>query len=713
MGNMILPGGRSLYDPYNMPGVAAPNQNPSQAYSDGTLVPSCHTADIMQLMMERYVRADAALASWAAVAKKCIDYVEGKQWSAEALLKAADDDRPTITLNKIASLVRLILGYHRSNRLDNRVLPTDDANSTESVATVLSKVFKQIATNNQEAYVSTEVFLDGIIGGRGYYDWRLNFERNDFGEILGIAKDPFTIRPDPDADTYDPTQWGHVFESRWWSLDEIEYTLGKNVSALVFPLLGGSTYRGGLPNDMQDLLGTFTPWRTFGGGESGNIAYESYLANVTDAYRKNILVIDCQHYVRVMQRNIVDLDTGDRYPIPDSQDSAAVSKAMMWATEQYAMKGKACPLRVENRPARRVRWTTMIGDIVVYDSWSKYKSLSIVPYFPYFRRGKTRGMVEDLIPPQDEVNLRRSSQIDILTRIAHSGWMWHKDSLSEEEKQKLETFGAAAGINVEWRGKEAPTRIMPGTMPTGIEKLEEKATLDLKEIAGINDSALGQLDRVQSGRAIEARQKQTVLGTEMYMDNNKRTVHMNGLKKLEMVQQFYTEPRIFRIQGEGGGYSTLGINVPQAAGEIVNNVSIGRYGMSVDETPMSETYLSAQSEELMEMIEAGILPVQMVQDIAVDLSTVPQKALIKARLSAFLQAQGLPTAEQLVAMQQAGIPLNPSMIAPPITPPGAAPAAGGAPPGQETPQGSAGAPPAQAGPAVPAPANAAPGAGKP
>lgn len=692
---MNMAGQPQIWTPFTRPGMSLnATQDPYEAIKDGTMMPRCHSADTMLVMMERYVRADSAMANWAAPAKKAIDYFEGKQWSADALAKAADDDRPTITLNKIAPLVRLVLGYHRSNRLDTRFLPTDDTNSVEAIAEILSKIVKQIAINNHEQYVSTEVFLDGILGGRGYFDWRLDFEKNDFGDIRGTAKDPFTIRPDPDADTYEPSGWGHVFESRWWSIDEIQYILGANVAALMQPFLGGYGYKGGIPNDMRDLLGAHTPWRTFGGQTPDQIAnaYESYISNVTDAYRKNVLVVDCQHTIRVMQRNIVDLETGDRYPVPDSQTSEQLQKAMMWAAEQYAMKGQACPLRVENRPAKRIRWTTMIGDIVVYDSWSKYKSYTIVPYFPYFRRGMTKGMVEDLIAPQDEINIRRSSQVDILTRIAHSGWMWHKDGLEEEEKQKLEQFGAAAGINVEWKGKDPPKRIEPGQMPTGIERLEEKATMDLKEIAGINDSALGQLDRVQSGRAIEARQKQSIMGIEVYMDNNKRTMHLVGEKKLEMIQQFYTEPRMFRILGDGGGYSSIGINIPNALGEISNNVSIGKYALAVDETPISETYLTAQSEELMEMIEKGIIPVQMVQDIAVDLSTIPQKALIKMRLAAFLKAQGLPTAEELVMMQQQGIPLNPSMIPPPPVPPGkAAPGApaGGAP---EQPVGSAASP---------------------
>jgi len=704
--NFFLPNRYSSIEPGQQIAGADPYadiRNPTM------MMPGCHNQDLMLLMMERYLRADAAMSSWAEVAKRCIDFSEGKMWTAEELQKADDDDRPHLNLNKLAPLIRLVVGYHRQNRIDNRFLPTDDSASTEATAAILTKIVKQISINNKEPYVDTEVFLDGILGGRGYYDWRLDFEKNDFGETKGVAKDPFTIRPDPDADTYDPKLWGYVFEGRWWNLDEIEFTFGKRVSQLVSPLVVSGGYRGGVPSDILDFGEEHTPWRTFGGQQFGSFAsgfgsIESYISSSVDPYRKNIRVVDCQHYLRVMQRCIVNLETGDREPIPEMFTRPQIEKMMQWALIEHVSKGNPSgtfPMRVEWRPMKRVRWTTMIGDIVVYDQWSPYESFTIIPYFPYFRRGKTRGMVEDLIDPAREVNLRRSSQIDILTRIAHSGWTWEKNSLDEEEKIKIEEHGGAAGLNIEYKGQSPPERIQPGQMPTGIERLEQAATLDLKEIAGINDSALGQVDRVQSGRAIEARQKQSVLGLEMYMDNMKRTKDLCGEKKLEIIQNHYTEPRIFKIQGDGGLWNTIGINSRQATGDILNNVTAGRYSLAIDETPLSATFMASQFEELTNMIQLGVVQLPMVQDIAIDLSTLPQKELIKQRMNAYLRAQGFITADELVAAQAAGAMVNPAQIQPPGPPPGAGSAQGKP---NAPPEGGSVAP--TAAPALPAPAAA-------
>lgn len=683
---------------FNVSGLPSPDPKHWTADDAAKLMPGCHSQELMNLMVERFLRADSALSVWADVAKQCVEFLEGKQWSAKEIAEAEQDDRPLLTLNKLAPLVRLVLGYHRNNRMDARYLPSSDARSSEAIATVLTKVIKSINIGLKMPYIDTEVFLDGISTGRGYYDWRLDFEHNDFGEMSCKAKDPFTLRLDPDADTYEPKGWNYQFDARWANIDEIEHNFGMHVSALVMPLIRSNGYRGGVPADVMNYIDEATPWRTFGGNQDdrliGSNSVESYISNSIDPYRKNIRLIECQHKIRVMQRNIVDLETGDRQPVPTNFTADQMKKVMDWAAEQYWMRGQECPLRVEWRPTKRIRWTTMVGDIIIYDGWSPYETFTTVPFFPYFRRGKTRGMVEDLVGPQRELNLRRSSQTDILTRVAHSGWMWHKDSLDEAEKEKMENHGAAAGINIEWKGGPdmKPERIEPGQMPSAIKDLEISATQDLKEIAGINDSALGQIDRVQSGRAIEARQKQSVLGIEMYMDNARRTKDLCAEKQLEMLQNHYTEPRVFKHMGPDGGWSTIAINQRDAVGEIINNVNVGKYTVSVDETPISSTWLNAQFEELVQLVEKGIIPAAMVQDIMVDLSSAPQKELIKLRLNAFLKAQGMVTADELAAAVQQGIPVAPAAI-PQAGPQGSAGqpgGGGGGKPGEkkETPQGN-------------------------
>lgn len=610
--------------------------------------------DTILLMNDRFERDAAAHAPWATLAKKCVEFVEGKQWSAQDLMALEEDGRPALTFNKIAPLVRIVMGYHENNKTDEKFLPGNDAAATSALAEALSKVSKNIAEHSQQPYVETEVFMDGIIGGRGYEDWRLNFEENELGDAACTALDPFSVYLDSDGDTYDQNKSSRITTSRWGSLEDMEAMYGIVARRLLEPLVGSGGYSG-LPSAVSAYLEEeVTPWRTFGGQSEGQQygygahgSYQGFMNNLIDPSTKNIRIIEQQHYKRVKARVVVDLDTGLIKPLPDHWKHDKIQKFLSWQEEQFNSRGMASPIRYDERIIRKVRWTTMVGDVLVYDDWSPYQTFTIIPFFPYFRRGKTRGMVEDLLDPQQETNKRRSAQIDIVSRTSNGGWTVHEEGLSEEEKENWENNSSAPGFIGYWKGEahHKPIQIGPAGSPMDHERLEMKSTDDLKEISGINDSVLGQVDRVQSGVAVEARQRQGVLSIQQYMSNMSRTKELVGRKKLELIQNHYTEKRLIRVMGEHGQQSALHINEPGPAGEILNNVTTGKYTISIDETPLAASFVQAQFTELMDLVEKGVLPIPAVMDIAVDVSSIPQKELVKQRVKAFMQQQGIPTGD--------------------------------------------------------------------
>ena len=62
-----------------------------------------------------------------------------------------------------------------------------------------------------------------------------------------------------------------------------------------------------------------------------------------------------------------------------------------------------------------------VNAIVRYSQGSATDGFSLTGYFPYFRRGVTRGMVEDLVDPQKEKNKRRSAEVEVVSKMANGG----------------------------------------------------------------------------------------------------------------------------------------------------------------------------------------------------------------------------------------------------------------------------------------------------
>ena len=610
-------------------------------------------AEVSLILMGRFLRAAEAHRMWAEGATTCQNFFEGKQWTEQQIIEMKRLGNPIITLNKIAPLIRLVSGYQRNNRTDIWFLPENDGQALEDTADALNAITKSESNRVDLPYTDSEVFMDGCITGRGFWDWRLNFENNDFGDIEVTASDPFSKYIDPDCNTYDLNKSAsYVQDSRWISVEEAEFGFGKPVANMLHDRLGnassiiGNLWTAGAYDE------EISPMRFFGNYNNFNQATfrDVYFYDFVDTYRKQIRLIDTQYAVWNWSRCFVDLDSGDFKEIPDAWADWQIERCLQYATE------RGSHLVVDWRRIKKIRWTVTCGDIIVHDNWSPYSSYTTIGFFPYFRRGQTIGMVSDLLDPQREINKRRSTIQNILNRNSNPGWKYHKTSLDPSQKEKLKTYGAMPGFNLEWQGEHAPERIEPGQYPQGQEHLESHYADDLKQISGINESAMGELDTVQSGRAIEARQRQAVIALQPYLDNFSRSKKLCGGKALELFQNHYTEPRIFRMLGEDGSQVRVEVNKKvmgedgQTVLSVMNDITIGKYSVQIDETPMTATFQSAQFEEALSILSkmgpVGQTLLQIKPDLLVQMSTLPRKeewiAAIKEALSAMAQAKGTP-----------------------------------------------------------------------
>jgi len=614
-----------------------------------------------QILVDRWVRDAEALQQWSPLAKECVEFVEGKQWN-DADIKHFDNiGRPRVTINKINRLLRLVYGYYSGNRTDISFTPGDDSLATEQVAQVLSKLYAQETGANKTIFEDAQVFLDGMSTGRGFWDIRQNFERNDLGETVAVALDPFSTYLQNDADSYDTQKHSRISTSRWVSLDDIGTEYGEMAAEAVQQVVSGDGWRSFPQSYYWDATEEVTPVRKFG-GETGPdglsewwVQRQSYLV---DDYLKNVRILDMQYKVRQRAACFVDLETGDWKRIPEHWDDDKIGKVL------YHAEKLRNPVKVVQRVVNRIRWTAMVGDIMIWDDWSPYDWFTIVGFFPYFRRGKTRGMLDDLLDPQREINKKRSLRVEILGRTANGGWSIHENSMSQPEEENLRKFGSAPGFVMKWSGSEPwmkPERLDHQPRNLEAQTQEENSADDLFEISGVNQSAAGDLDRVQSGKAILARQRQAVVGTRLYFDNWGHSTELKGDLYLNNFQRFYTEERVVREVGETGQIGTTIINQrltsPDGMSVVgrLNDITLGRYSATVKQVPHADTYEATQFEEMLTIFESlGDIGKQVAMTnpaLVVEMSTLPRKNEWK---QAIQQAIGMKNAEeQQMQLQEA------------------------------------------------------------
>ena len=583
--------------------------------------------------------------NWAATAKECVDFFEGRQWGEDEIAERKAAGRPTLTINKIRRFGRLIYGYFVQQRSQVVYRPGNDNWSSDDTAEILTKLSKNIDNRNGWKYVQADAFKDGIECGRGWFDVRLDFTTNHLGEVRITTRDPFSVFPDPEASGYDSAEWGYVLEHQWSSVEDILVQFGGASAAKVEDIMrtarsdpaaitDGMFYDVHIaPETHFGLLRSFERADDLGYWTSNGVTD----IEMVDRARNLIRVLSCQSKQWVRGRQWVDLVTGETAPIADD-----VTREELQATLQYAEvlgqeNGMGQTLGIKEGLMPRWRWTVTAADQKLYDEWSPYDAPTLVGFFPDFRRGVTHGLVHDLLDPQREINRRRSNMAEIISKMAQGGWIYEKGTLEPEDEDHLAEHGTAPGFNLGWTRKDQNTQppqpFAAAMPPMSHLKMEELATGDLSEISGVNESALGEVDKVQSGRAVLARQRAAAVSIQSWMDGYERTLELVGRRKLRIIQTHYTEQRIFRERGEDGVDTPYAINMRMADGTIVNDVTRGSYDVSVDVAPMTATYQDLEFDVLMEMVEKG-LPIP--PDILVEAAPVSRKREIVDRIKGMM-----------------------------------------------------------------------------
>lgn len=560
---------------------------------------------------ERYSYArDNGHLDYVKKADRCDNYFAGNQWAEQDRRKLEAQGRPVLTINKILSTLAVVMGEQLRNRADIAFRPTSQG--TQEVADALSKVYIQIANNNDLDHIESDVAADGFITSRGFYDVRIEFDDHMQGEVRIRRINPRNVILDPDASEYDPDTWKEVYITKWLTIDDIELFYGKDHADTLRTKSAGE-YRYG-----HDSAERFH--NSFGGD-----------AQVPESDRENT---NTRRKVRVIERQykklrnawwFVDVSTGDLRMVPDD-----------WPKEKRERVANNAGLALVKRLAEAIRWTVTADDVVLFDSWSPYKHFTVVAFIPYLHNGRTIGLVENLISPQDQLNKASSQELHIINTTANSGYKVKTGSLQNMDVEDLEERGAETGVVFELNDVNDLEKILPNQVPSGLDRVTYKSDEFIKEISGISDSQRG-MDRADvAAKAIQAKQAAGSVNLARPFENLSRTRQILATRVLNLVQTYYTEERLIHIVGKDlrKEVESLTVNQQTPEGTIVNDLTLGEYAVVVSSVPARDDFESTQFQEAVEMRQMGIA---VPDDVLVEYSHLDRKKEIADRIR---EAQG-------------------------------------------------------------------------
>lgn len=185
----------------------------------------------------------------------------------------------------------------------------------------------------------------------------------------------------------------------------------------------------------------------------------------------------------------------------------------------------------------------------------------------------------------------------------------------------------------------------------------QQASMDLYATTGMTPLNMGANPELKSGKAIEAQQRLGDRGSFVFTDNLAKSVQFAGEIMLDLIPRIMDTAMQIRVLSPDGTTSEVEINtvnqeiVDAQTGEkiLVNDLSVGTYGLVVDQSPAHSTQRTESANQIMQLInqspEFSTLALDLV---AKDLPILESKELAKrVRMNMIKAGTVEPTKEEI------------------------------------------------------------------
>lgn len=567
-----------------------------------------------------------AAAEWRDEAREDYDFVSGHQWTEADKDALEASGRPAITINRIKPLINVLSGYQRLNRYDIDFLPrtSDDINICQVRKGITKYVLDECGYDGEES----AAFLDAAIGGLGWLEVGYKF-RDDMidGEAFVKREDPFGIYVDPEAHKLDFSDAKYICRAKWVDKDELEQ---------IYPEHKG---------DIEAQYQVYDSAELEDGRQEDPLWYKKELQKVR--------LVECWYKVKESQSMYI------------LADGTTVTQDAV--TPEMILQGMIEGVRTVN--VTKVHVAVFCDRVLLEDMPSPYEhgEFPFVPVTCYYFGvdDVPAGFVRDLKDPQREINKRRIQTLHILNTSGNGGGWMEADAMTPEQMADFKKNGNIPGHFSQVRpGAISQGKILERNIqspPAAVIQAESQATADLTAISGINEALMGtDIPRESSGRAIELKQKQAITHIAPMFDHlrdaKKKVAYLLWGKRgyKGVIPQFYTDDKVYRVEGTNG-QQFIRVNqqviqtdpLGNAIHATLNDLSQGEFDIVVSDTQASTTQRQAQMWGLVDAVKNLGVPGDMIFDIIIDLSDLPNKEDIKQRWQQRQQAQQQTAQQQM------------------------------------------------------------------
>ena len=259
-------------------------------------------------------------------------------------------------------------------------------------------------------------------------------------------------------------------------------------------------------------------------------------------------------------------------------------------------------------------------------------------------------------------NYWRSAQTELVAMQPKAPY-----TLTTKQIEGLESHWATANTanrpylvyNPDPQAPGRPQRETPPIPSSGMMQEISLAAEDMKATTGIYDAGLGAQSNETSGVAIRQRQEEGDIATSIYVDNLAKSIAQAGRIMVDMIPRIYDGQRMVSIVGEDEVQDLVEINaLDPETGEMVNDLSVGRYNVRIAMGPSYTTRRQEAAEQLIAFAQAVPAVAEVASDLIARTQDWPGADEIADRLKKVLpngiaEEEDDLSEEEMLMMQQA------------------------------------------------------------
>jgi len=551
------------------------------------------------------------------------DIYDGDQWDPDDKAEVEARGQIATVFNRVKPTIDWIIGSEKKNRIDFRVLPrtSEDAKPAEAKTHIL----KYLSDVNKLPTERSQAFKDTVISGLGWLEAGVTKDIMeepifiDYEDWRNIWYDPLSVRLDLKDARF-------MFRRKRVDLD-VACSMFSEFSGVLKILANSSVIDEGAYSqeyaDEDTDLESMIEMTGFEGTDR--------------AQRNRLELVECWYKtpenIEIMDNGTQDLGTlrGQKYHADDQAHKDLIEGGYASLTSSIRMV---------------IRCMIFTGDLVLQDQESPYNH-NRFPFIPIwgFRKKKDNtqyGPVRNLRDIQDDLNKRRSKALFILSTnqvIADDDAVTDWDELADEVSRP-------DGIIKKKKGSEIEINNDRGLAQEHVALMNQDAEY-IEAVGGVTDEQMGRETNAISGKAIEARKEQGNIVNSEVFDNLRVSTQMLGEIVLSLIEQYYTDQKIFRITNEKNQPEFIEINgMDPETNDPLNDITKAQADFVVDSSAWTASIRQATFETLMEMIKdmAPEIAINLL-DLVVDLSDIPGKEDLVARIR-MVNGQSDPDADQ-------------------------------------------------------------------